>query len=157
MLIFGQLCLVYYWEDCHSTKFSNSKEEYKTVLIIMLIFFKCINFIEIKWMFVLIFSWKTAKSSKQFQGQNVQFFPTSSACVKLVYKLLLLLTDTIKYFGFFLSSLTKLIQTITCTQLKSNLKISLFSDKMAICRKVVDVICFEQAVPQCWFNAKFFF
>ena len=57
-------------------------------------------------MFVLIFSWKTAKSSKQFQGQNVQFFPTSSACVKLVYKLLLLLTDTIKYFGFFLSSLT---------------------------------------------------
>ena len=40
---------------------------------------------------------------------------------------------------------------------KSNLKISLFSDKMAICPKVVDVICFEQAVPQCWFNAKFFF
>ena len=28
---------------------------------------------------------------------------------------------------------------------------------MAICHKVVDVICFEQAVPQCWYNAKFFF
>ena len=119
MSIFGQLCLVYYWEDCDSTKFSNSKEEYKTVLIIMLIFFKCINFIEIKWMFVLIFSWKTAKSSKQFQGQNVQFFPTSSAGVKLVYKLLLLLTDTIKYFGFFLSSLTNSNNYMHTVKIKS--------------------------------------
>ena len=40
--------------------------------------------------------------------------------------------------------------------LKSN-EVSSFFDKMAIHPKVVDVICFEQAVLQCWYNAKFFF
>ena len=34
--------------------------------------------------------------------------------------------------------------------LKSN-EVSSFFDKMAIHPKVVDVICFEQAVLQCWY------
>ena len=33
MLRFGKLFLVYYWEDRDSTKFPNSKEEYKTLLL----------------------------------------------------------------------------------------------------------------------------
>ena len=68
-LMFSKLCLVYYWEYRDLAKFWNSKEEYKTVF-----------FNNIAYIFVLIFSWKTPKSSKQFD-QNEQFFPTSSTCV----------------------------------------------------------------------------
>ena len=43
-------------------------------------------FNNIAYIFVLMFSWKTAKSSKQFD-QNEQFFPTNSACVlKFIFK-----------------------------------------------------------------------
>ena len=37
MLRFGKLFLVYYLEDRDSTKFPNSKEEYKTVLLKILL------------------------------------------------------------------------------------------------------------------------
>ena len=37
-------------------------------------------FIEIKWLFVLNFSWRTAKNSRTVWGQSVQFFPTCSTC-----------------------------------------------------------------------------
>ena len=69
-----------------------------------------INFIEIKWVSVLIFSWKTAKSSKQFERKMYSSFQQVAHMwahfqfrLEITY---LLLTDTIKHFRFFLSSLT---------------------------------------------------